>query len=80
MATAAVNAERPTDLSSGGGSRVPPMNTKPYDQAFKYLAEKDAEALLILLGEINPGEDAQVSMLPREVSVAAQFGSTLRGR
>jgi predicted transposase YdaD len=50
-----------------------PANTKPYDQAFKYLAEKDAEALLILLGDIKAGEHATVTPLPREVSVAAQL-------
>jgi hypothetical protein len=49
------------------------MSTKPYDQAFKYLAEQDAEALLLLLGELQPGQPAQIALLPREVSVAAQL-------
>jgi predicted transposase YdaD len=49
------------------------MSTKPYDQAFKYLAEQDAEALLLLLGDVRPGESAQIELLPREVSVAARL-------
>ena len=44
------------------------MNTKPYDQAFKYLAEQEADALLHLLGVIRPDEQAHVEMLPREIS------------
>ena len=47
------------------------MNTKPYDQAFKYLVEQDAESLLILLGALKPGEQADIELLPREISVAA---------
>lgn len=49
------------------------MSTKPYDQAFKYLAEQDAEALLLLLGDLQPGQSAQIELLPREISVAAQL-------
>jgi predicted transposase YdaD len=49
------------------------MSTKPYDQAFKYLAEQDAEALLLLLGDLQPGQPAQITLLPREISVAAQL-------
>lgn len=47
------------------------MATKPYDQAFKYLAEQDPESLLILLGAIEPDEKATIELLPREISVAA---------
>jgi predicted transposase YdaD len=47
------------------------MATKPYDQAFKLLAEQDAEALLLLLGVLKPGQKAEIEILPREVSVAA---------
>jgi hypothetical protein len=47
------------------------MNTKPYDQAFKFLAEQDPEALLLLLGAIEPDEQATIELLPREVSLAA---------
>lgn len=47
------------------------MNAKPYDQAFKYLAEQEADALLHLLGAILPDEQARVEMLPREISVPA---------
>jgi predicted transposase YdaD len=47
------------------------MATKPYDQAFKLLAEQDAEALLLLLGVLKPGQRAEIEVLPREVSVAA---------
>ena len=49
------------------------MSTKPYDQAFKFLAEQDAEALLLLLGDLRPGQPAQIALLPREVSVSAQL-------
>jgi predicted transposase YdaD len=49
------------------------MSTKPYDQAFKFLAEADAEGLLLLLGDIQPGEGAQIEPLPREISVSAQL-------
>src|SRR5438128_94533 len=47
------------------------MNTKPYDQAFKFLAEQDPESLLLLLGAIEPGEQATSELLPGEISVAA---------
>jgi len=47
------------------------MATKPYDQAFKFLAEQDPESLLILLGAIEPDEKATIELLPREISVAA---------
>ncbi len=47
------------------------MSTKPYDQAFKFLAEQDPESLLIMLGAIEPDEDATIELLPREISVAA---------
>ena len=49
------------------------MSTKPYDQAFKFLAEQDAEALLLLLGDLQPGEQAKIELLPREVSVSTQL-------
>ena len=44
-------------------------DNKPYDTAFKDLAEQDAEALLRLLGALPPG--ATVRALPREVSAPA---------
>jgi hypothetical protein len=44
-------------------------NSKPYDTAFKDLAEQDPGALLLLLGAIRPG--ASVKPLPREVAVQA---------
>jgi hypothetical protein len=47
------------------------MATKPYDQAFKFLAEQDPESLLLMLGAIEPGEQATIELLPREISVAA---------
>ena len=47
--------------------------TKPYDQAFKFLAERDPKGLLLLLGEIQPEQEATVELLPREVSVSAQL-------
>ena len=49
------------------------MSTKPYDQAFKFLAEQDAEALLLLLGDLEPGEQATIELLPREISVSTQL-------
>jgi predicted transposase YdaD len=45
------------------------MSRKPYDDAFKDLAEQDPEALLRLLDAFPPG--ATVTPLPREVSVQA---------
>jgi predicted transposase YdaD len=47
------------------------MNDKPYDQAFKFLAEQDPEALLVLLGYLQPGEQAEIEILPRELRAAA---------
>ena len=49
------------------------MSTKPYDQAFKYLAEQDAESLLLLLGDLQPGQKATIELLPRELSVATRL-------
>jgi predicted transposase YdaD len=45
------------------------MSRKPFDDAFKDLAEQDAAALLTLIGALPPG--ATVTPLPREVSVQA---------
>ncbi len=45
------------------------MSLKPFDDAFKDLAEHDAEALLNLLGLLPPG--ATVKRLPREVALQA---------
>jgi predicted transposase YdaD len=45
------------------------MATKPYDQAFKFLAEQDPEALLLMLGAIEPDEKAVIELLPREISM-----------
>ncbi|MGH9850009.1 MAG: hypothetical protein ACREBD_09125, partial [Blastocatellia bacterium] len=47
------------------------MSDKPYDQAFKFLAEQDAESLLILLGYLQSGEQAEIEVLPRELRAAA---------
>ena len=47
------------------------MNTKPYDQAFKFIAEQDPESLLVLLGAITPDEHPLIELLPREISAAA---------
>ena len=47
------------------------MNTKPYDQAFKFIVEQDPESLLLLLGAITPDEHPVIELLPREISVAA---------
>ncbi len=44
--------------------------TKPYDQAFKYLAEQDAESLLIFLGYLRPDEQATITALPLELSIS----------
>jgi len=49
------------------------LSTKPYDQAFKYLAEQDAESLLILLGYLQPGQRAEIELLPRELGVATRL-------
>jgi hypothetical protein len=46
------------------------MSNMPYDRAFKYLAEQDAESLLILLGYLKPGQQAQIDLLPREIDVS----------
>lgn len=42
---------------------------KPYDTAFKHLAEQDPEALLRLVGALPP--DAKVRVMPREISAPA---------
>ncbi len=42
------------------------MSDKPYDKAFKFLAEQDAESLLILLGAIRPGQHVTIERLPNE--------------
>jgi predicted transposase YdaD len=49
------------------------MSNKPFDQAFKYLAEQDAESLLILLGHLRPGQEAEIEALPRELNVSTQL-------
>ncbi len=43
---------------------------KPFDQAFKYLAEQDAESLLILLGCIRPNERVRIEPVRLELSVS----------
>jgi predicted transposase YdaD len=45
--------------------------TKPHDQAFKFLAEQDPESLLLMLGAIDPGEEAEIELLPREIGLSA---------
>jgi len=49
------------------------MSAKPYDQAFKFLAEQDPQSLLILLGWLKPGQAAQIELLPRELSVSTRL-------
>lgn len=62
------------------------MSSKPYDQAFKYLAEQEADALLQLVGAIGRDEQVTIEPLPRELSVSALAGdqaylvTTARGR
>ncbi len=46
---------------------------KPYDQAFKYLAEQDPRALMIMLGILKPGQKARIKLLPNEVTVSAKL-------
>ncbi len=43
---------------------------KSYDDAFKLLATQDAEALLLLLGELQPGEKAEITPLERELRIS----------
>ena len=52
------------------GSQPKYMSHMPYDRAFKYLAEQDAESLLILLGCLRPGQPAEIDLLPREIDVS----------
>jgi predicted transposase YdaD len=49
------------------------MSTKPYDQAFKFLAERDPQALLLLLGDMKPNQNADIKVLPREISVSTRL-------
>ena len=46
---------------------------KPYDEAFKYLADQDAEALLLLLGEIEPDEKAKIVPLRGELRLSTRL-------
>ena len=46
---------------------------KPYDQAFKYLAEQDPTALLVLLGALKPEQKVTIELLPNEVTVSAKL-------
>ena len=46
---------------------------KPYDDAFKLLAEGDAEALLLLLGEIKPGEKVEIIPLHSELRISTKL-------
>jgi hypothetical protein len=51
------------------------MSKKPksYDDAFKLLATQDAEALLLLLGELQPGEKAEITPLERELRISTRL-------
>ena len=51
------------------------MKEKPksYDDAFKLLATQDAEALLLLLGELQPGEKAKITPLERELRISTKL-------
>lgn len=46
---------------------------KPYDDAFKLLAEQDAEALLLLLGEIKPGEKVEITPVGPELRASTRL-------
>ncbi len=46
---------------------------KPYDQAFKYLAEQDPHALMVMLRILKPGQKARIKLLPNEVTVSAKL-------
>jgi predicted transposase YdaD len=46
-------------------------NPKMYDQAFKYLAENDPRALLVMLGALPPDAAATVTRLPKELISSA---------
>ena len=46
---------------------------KPYDDAFKLLAEGDAEALLLLLGEIKLGEPVEITPLHSELRISTKL-------
>lgn len=46
------------------------MSSKPYDQAFKYLAEQYPLSLMILLGCLREGERARIRHLPRELNIS----------
>lgn len=52
---------------------VAAKKNKPYDDAFKSLAEQDAEALLLLLGEIKPGEKVEITPLERELRISTRL-------
>ena len=43
---------------------------KKFDDAFKLLATRDAEALLLLIGELTPGEKAEIIPLERELRLS----------
>lgn len=51
------------------------MSEKPktYDDAFKRLASQDAEGLLLLLGELQPGEKAEITPLERELRISTKL-------
>lgn len=55
---------------------MPESANKPYDQAFKYLAEQDAESLLFLLGALPEGV-LSLAALPRELSAPSLFPDQL---
>jgi predicted transposase YdaD len=46
---------------------------KTCDDAFKLLATQDAEALLLLLGELQPGEKAEITPLERELRISTRL-------
>lgn len=46
---------------------------KSYDDVFKLLATQDAEALLLLLGELQPGEKAEITPLERELRISTRL-------
>ncbi len=51
---------------------MPDYTGKPYDQAFKYLAEQDAESLLFLLGAL-PEDIISIEVLPTNSAFRQSF-------
>ena len=50
--------------------KKPKKFPKKFDDAFKMLATQDAEALLLLIGELQLGEEAEITPLDREMRIS----------